>query len=136
VCSRGIAKLGEPNNLIVNTIRGGGIRGNYLEPEVAAVLRKKQQRLVLENPGVLEAIAKGAKQAVDECKHQFRNRRWNCTTKDYWRGKNLFGKIVGKGKKIDSSFSIKLPPCKKIQLSTKNRYFTHKNHTKCRKMRS
>lgn len=95
--SRGIAKLGEPNNLIVNSIRGGGLGGSYLEPSVQAVLRKKQQRLVRENRGVLEAIAKGANDAILECKHQFRSRRWNCPTKAFWRGKNLFGKIVEKG---------------------------------------
>ncbi|CAG7716557.1 unnamed protein product [Allacma fusca] len=93
----GIAKVGEPTNLIQNTIRGGGIGGSYLEPVVQAVLRKKQQRLVRENRGVLEAIAKGANEAIVECKHQFRNRRWNCPTKAFWRGKNIFGKIVDKG---------------------------------------
>jgi len=91
--------VGETNNLIVNTIRGGAnIGNNYLEPAVQAVLRKKQQKLVRENRGVLEAIAKGANEAIVECKHQFRNRRWNCPTKSFWRGKNLFGKIVEKGK--------------------------------------
>jgi wingless-type MMTV integration site family protein 1 len=94
---RGIGKIGEPNNLIVNSIRGGGIGGYSLDPPVEAILRKKQQRVVKENRGVVQAIAKGASDALIECKHQFRNRRWNCPTKSFWRGKNIFGKIVEKG---------------------------------------
>lgn len=102
--------MGEPNNLIVNTIRGGAnIGNNYLEPAVQAVLRKKQQRLVRENRGVLEAIAKGANEAIMECKHQFRNRRWNCPTKSFWRGKNLFGKIVEKGKLVCIFYLFSIP---------------------------
>lgn len=117
--------MGEPNNLIVNTIRGGAnIGNNYLEPAVQAVLRKKQQRLVRENRGVLEAIAKGANEAIMECKHQFRNRRWNCPTKSFWRGKNLFGKIVEKGKQAciyilfiqHSNRDIKLFKGKKLRI--------------------
>lgn len=50
-----------------------------------------------ENPGVLLAVSKGAKAAVSECQFQFRNRRWNCSTKNFLRGKNLFGKIVDRG---------------------------------------
>ena len=98
--SRGIAKIGEPNNLLVNSIRGGGAHGGYydIDPPVQAILRKKQQRIIRENRGVLQAIAKGAGDAVSECKHQFRTRRWNCPTKSFWRGgKNIFGKIVDRG---------------------------------------
>jgi len=74
---RGIATIGEPTNLIQNTIRGSGnsLAGSYIEPSVQGVLRKKQQRLVRENRGVLEAIAKGVNEAIHECKHQFRHRR-------------------------------------------------------------
>lgn len=90
--------MGEPTNLIQNAIRGKGLgAGGYLDPAAQMVLRKKQQRLVRENRGVLEAIAKGANDAIQECKYQFRNRRWNCPTKDFWRGKNIFGRIVDKG---------------------------------------
>lgn len=69
-----------------------------MDPAVHAILRRKQKRLVRENPGVLVAVAKGANQAIVECQFQFRNRRWNCSTRNFLRGKNLFGKIVDRGK--------------------------------------
>lgn len=65
-----------------------------MDPAVHATLRRKQRRLARENPGVLSAVAKGASMAVAECQHQFKNRRWNCSTRNFLRGKNLFGKIV------------------------------------------
>ncbi|KAJ9579530.1 hypothetical protein L9F63_004822, partial [Diploptera punctata] len=90
--STGIAKAGEPNNLLPQT--PGAL---YMDPAVHAILRRKQRRLVRENPGVLVAVAKGANQAILECQFQFRNRRWNCSTRNFLRGKNLFGKIVDRG---------------------------------------
>lgn len=90
---RGVAKAGEPNNLLPQT--PGAL---YMDPTVHSVLRRKQRRLVRENPGVLVAVAKGANQAILECQFQFRNRRWNCSTRNFLRGKNLFGKIVDRGK--------------------------------------
>ncbi|XP_067002611.1 protein Wnt-1 [Anabrus simplex] len=85
----GIAKAGEPNNLL--PLSPGEV---YMEPTLHATLRRKQRRLVRENPGVLVAVIKGAKMAILECQVQFQNRRWNCSTKNFFRGKNLFGKIV------------------------------------------
>lgn len=95
---RGIARAGEPNNLVSNSIKENSITNSYLDPDVHATLRRKQRRLVRDHPGVVVAVAKGAKQAISECKHQFKNRRWNCPTKDFHRGRNLFGKIVDRGK--------------------------------------
>jgi hypothetical protein len=70
-----------------------------MDPAIHATLRRKQRRLARENPGILAAIAKGANMAIAECQHQFRNRRWNCSTRNFLqRGKNLFGKIVDRGK--------------------------------------
>nr|KAF7425097.1 hypothetical protein H0235_007535 [Vespula pensylvanica] len=85
----GIAKAGEPNNFLPSL---------HMDPTVYATLRRKQRRLVRENPGVLMAVARGANQAIGECQHQFRNRRWNCSTKNFLRGKNLFGKIVDRAR--------------------------------------
>uniref|UniRef100_A0A1B0BRQ6 Protein Wnt n=1 Tax=Glossina palpalis gambiensis TaxID=67801 RepID=A0A1B0BRQ6_9MUSC len=85
----GIAKVGEPNNIspISSSIM-------YMDPAIHSTLRRKQRRLVRDNPGVLGALVKGANLAISECQHQFRNRRWNCSTRNFLRGKNLFGKIV------------------------------------------
>ncbi|KAL5282446.1 WNT1 family protein [Megaselia abdita] len=84
---RGIAKVGEPNNISPYSI----------EPSIHPTLRRKQRRLVRDNPGVLPAIVKGTNLAINECQHQFRNRRWNCSTRNFLKGKNLFGKIVDRG---------------------------------------
>ncbi|KAK0161005.1 hypothetical protein PV327_009525 [Microctonus hyperodae] len=88
----GIAKAGEPNNLLPMSPAS-----LHMDPAVYATLRRKQRRLARENPGVLMAVARGANQAILECQHQFRNRRWNCSTKNFLRGKNLFGKIIDRG---------------------------------------
>lgn len=89
---RGIAKVGEPNNIA--PLQQGMM---YMDPAIQSTLRRKQRRLVRENPGVVGALVKGANMAILECQHQFRNRRWNCSTKTSHRGKNLFGRIVDRG---------------------------------------
>ncbi|KAL3283052.1 hypothetical protein HHI36_006210, partial [Cryptolaemus montrouzieri] len=88
----GIAKAGEPNNL--SPISPGRL---YMDRSDHVTLRKKQHRLARKNPGLLAAINKGANQAIHECQYQFRNQRWNCSTWNFLRGKNLFGKIVDRG---------------------------------------
>ncbi|XP_055296354.1 protein wingless isoform X1 [Sitodiplosis mosellana] len=88
----GIAKVGEPNN--ISPLTSSIV---YMDPAIHTTLRRRQRRLVRENPGVLAALVKGANLAISECQHQFRNRRWNCSTKNFLRGKNLFGKIVDRG---------------------------------------
>lgn len=95
---RGIAKAGEPNNLLPMS---PGVLS--MDPSVHQTLRRKQRRLARENPGVLVAVAKGANQAILECQFQFRDRRWNCSTRNFLRGKNLFGKIVDRGKAYSKS---------------------------------
>lgn len=69
-----------------------------LDPAIFSTLRQKQRRLVRENPGVLSAITRATNMAINECQYQFRNRRWNCSTRNILRGKNLFGKIVERSK--------------------------------------
>lgn len=96
---RGIAKAGEPNN--ISPVTPVHV---YMDPAIHATLRRKQRRLARENPGVLAAIAKGANMAIAECQHQFRNRRWNCSTRNFLRGKNLFGKIVDRGEYTNCVF--------------------------------
>ncbi|XP_045469815.1 protein Wnt-1 isoform X1 [Harmonia axyridis] len=88
----GIAKAGEPNNL--SPISPGRL---YMDRPDHGTLRRKQHRLARENPGLLAAVNKGANQAIQECQYQFRHQRWNCSTRNFLRGKNLFGKIVDRG---------------------------------------
>ncbi|XP_058455685.1 protein Wnt-5 [Malaya genurostris] len=38
-----------------------------------------QQKLCAQHTSVMPAISRGARAAIQECKHQFRHRRWNCT---------------------------------------------------------
>ncbi|XP_036322048.1 protein wingless-like [Rhagoletis pomonella] len=91
----GIAKVGEPNN--ISPLSSGIL---YMDPAIHSTLRRKQRRLVRDNPGILNALVKGANLAISECQHQFRNRRWNCSTRNFLRGKNLFGKIVDRATQI------------------------------------
>lgn len=60
-------------------------------------LTRKQRNLVSKNPGSIRAVYQGAKQAILECKYQFKNRRWNCPTYESGRGVSVFGKILQKG---------------------------------------
>lgn len=62
-------------------------------------LRRKQRRLIRENPGAMQAVDTGLKLAIRECQHQFKDRRWNCPTSDFMTGKSVFGKIVLRGKR-------------------------------------
>ncbi|XP_071526677.1 protein Wnt-1-like isoform X2 [Panulirus ornatus] len=89
-----IAKIADPSNLISNNIKSNDLMDPALDPDIRAILRKKQRQLIRTNSDVLVAIAKGARAAVHECQHQFRNRRWNCTTSAFVSRKTLFGKIV------------------------------------------
>lgn len=60
-------------------------------------LTRRQRNLVSKNPGSITAVYQGAKQAILECKYQFKNRRWNCPTYESGRGSSVFGKILQKG---------------------------------------
>ncbi|CAN8029305.1 protein Wnt-1 isoform X1 [Ixodes scapularis] len=83
------------SNAVLGNAVGNAITGNELQLSVP--LRRKQRGLVRANPGSLQAIGRGMRLAISECKHQFRDRRWNCPTPEYMRGKSLFGKIVHRG---------------------------------------
>ncbi|XP_017466383.1 PREDICTED: protein wingless-like [Rhagoletis zephyria] len=103
----GIAKVGEPNN--ISPLSSGIL---YMDPAIHSTLRRKQRRLVRDNPGILNALVKGANLAISECQHQFRNRRWNCSTRNFLRGKNLFGKIVDRGKSATQILLINIQKTK------------------------
>ncbi|CAB1333953.1 unnamed protein product [Coregonus sp. 'balchen'] len=44
---------------------------------------------------VMESVRKAAEMVIEECQHQFRNRRWNCSTTP--RGVNVFGRVMSQG---------------------------------------
>ncbi|XP_072536018.1 wingless-type MMTV integration site family, member 4b [Salminus brasiliensis] len=44
---------------------------------------------------VMESVRKAAEMVIEECQHQFRNRRWNCSTTP--RGINVFGRVMNQG---------------------------------------
>uniref|UniRef100_UPI0037E881CD wingless-type MMTV integration site family, member 4b n=1 Tax=Semicossyphus pulcher TaxID=241346 RepID=UPI0037E881CD len=44
---------------------------------------------------VMESVRKAAEMVIEECQHQFRNRRWNCSTTA--RGINVFGRVMNQG---------------------------------------
>ncbi|XP_055590359.1 protein Wnt-5-like [Uranotaenia lowii] len=53
-----------------------------------------QQKLCAQHVSVMPAISRGARAAIQECKHQFRHRRWNCSTiEDY----TVFGPVSNIG---------------------------------------
>ena len=58
-------------------------------------LVKRQQKICRRNIEVMESVRYGAHIAIDECQHQFRNRRWNCSTVDPVR---LFGNVLKLGR--------------------------------------
>ena len=60
-------------------------------------LRKKQKKLIKDNPGLLFAIAKAMRLAIHECQHQFKDRRWNCPVNEWKKGKSIFGRIIQTG---------------------------------------
>ncbi|KAA0703424.1 Protein Wnt-4 [Triplophysa tibetana] len=44
---------------------------------------------------VMESVRKATEMVIEECQHQFRNRRWNCSTTP--RGINVFGRVMNQG---------------------------------------
>ncbi|XP_028280276.1 wingless-type MMTV integration site family, member 4b isoform X1 [Parambassis ranga] len=59
---------------------------------------------------VMESVRKAAEMVIEECQHQFRNRRWNCSTTP--RGINVFGRVMNQGTStIDMMSHKKLIKC-------------------------
>ena len=76
-----------------------------LNPRLADILRRKQVNLVVESPSRLYAIVDGIENAMRECKHQHRDRLWDCPTyANSTSGRYLFGKIVNQGESADGGF--------------------------------
>jgi len=59
-----------------------------------AGLTRRQRRVCRRNVEIMVGVKNGAQLAIDECQHQFRHRRWNCSVVDRV---NVFGKVVTAG---------------------------------------
>ena len=57
-------------------------------------LVKQQRQICKRHVDLMGAVRAGAQDAIDECQHQFRHRRWNCSTVD---AATVFGRIVKSG---------------------------------------
>ncbi|XP_059491305.1 protein Wnt-16-like isoform X2 [Neocloeon triangulifer] len=60
-------------------------------------ISSQQVEVCLQQPAVMQAVASGAARGIDECQHQFRNERWNCSTQN--DENNLFGSTLERGSK-------------------------------------
>ena len=69
-------------------------------------LSRSQRTLCERYRDHLQYVSEGAKEGIDECQRQFKDRRWNCTTLDNKRklsARNtdaLFGKVIDIGKLV------------------------------------
>ncbi|CAG9802506.1 unnamed protein product [Chironomus riparius] len=57
-------------------------------------MSKGQQKLCEQFTGIMPAISRGARAAIQECQHQFQHRRWNCSTVD---DNTVFGPVSAIG---------------------------------------
>jgi hypothetical protein len=55
------------------------------------VLSANQQEMCSKSKNILDVVQKGAAMGIEECQHQFRDRRWNCTTSNTT---SVFGKVL------------------------------------------
>ncbi|KAI1901969.1 hypothetical protein AGOR_G00039900 [Albula goreensis] len=58
----------------------------------------KQLRFCRNYVEIMPSVAEGVKIGIQECQHQFRGRRWNCTTIN--DNLAIFGPVLDKGKRV------------------------------------
>lgn len=64
---------------------------------------------------IMPSVAEGVKIGIQECQHQFRGRRWNCTTIN--DSLAIFGPVLDKGNVTKhTEFSFLLLFCQKITI--------------------
>lgn len=61
-------------------------------------LKGKQNQICRNEPDIVTEISKGAAMGTKECHHQFRNRRWNCTT-----ARKSMRKVLMRGKDVNNT---------------------------------
>ena len=66
---------------------------------VGKQLNHRQLQFCRRNIDVMNSVKNGASLAVSECQHQFRHRRWNCTTVQFERSP-VFGNSANGGKNL------------------------------------
>ena len=64
--------------------------------EIGNRLNHRQVEVCKKNNIVMNSVKYGASMAVSECQHQFRHRRWNCTTVQFERSP-VFGNSANLG---------------------------------------
>ena len=62
-----------------------GTQYTTLCDQLAETLVSKQVQFCKKHPAFMLSVQSGASRAIDECKFQFRTRRWNCSTLDEGR---------------------------------------------------
>ncbi|OBS58087.1 hypothetical protein A6R68_10804 [Neotoma lepida] len=69
----------------------------------------KQLRFCRNYVEIMPSVAEGVKAGIQECQHQFRGRRWNCTTVS--NSLAIFGPVLDKGTLGGATLSLrKLQP--------------------------
>lgn len=98
VCCRSLALGQQYSSLGSQPILCGSIPG----------LVPKQLRFCRNYIEIMPSVAEGVKLGIQECQHQFRGRRWNCTTiKDNLA---IFGPVLDKGTRPQSAWLAPRPP--------------------------
>lgn len=59
----------------------------------------KQLRFCRNYVEIMPSVAEGVKIGIQECQHQFRGRRWNCTTVN--NSLAIFGPVLDKGERTE-----------------------------------
>ncbi|XP_066995043.2 protein Wnt-16 [Anabrus simplex] len=59
-------------------------------------LNEQQVAVCIQHPDNIRSVSDGARRGIQECQYQFRNERWNCTTRDH--EEDVFG-ILSRGSK-------------------------------------
>ncbi|XP_064156551.1 protein Wnt-4a-like [Anguilla rostrata] len=71
--------------------------GSISEEETCERLKgliQRQVQVCRRSVEVMDSVRRGAQLALDECQHQFRHRRWNCSTRDTLP---VFGRVATQG---------------------------------------
>ena len=59
-------------------------------------LAAQQIEVCIQHPSAIRSVSNGARRGIQECQYQFRNERWNCTTRN--DEQSVFGYILERGK--------------------------------------